>query len=40
MKTECKDFLFSCPLPGSQGKRRIDIDGVFSRPSENGLSQI
>ena len=26
MNTECNDFHFSCPLSGSQGKRRIDVD--------------
>ena len=26
MNTQCKDFQFSCPLPGSQEKRRIDVD--------------
>ena len=26
MSTQCKDDVFSCPLPGSHGKRRIDVD--------------
>ena len=26
MKTQCKDDVFSCPLPGSAGKKQIGVD--------------
>ena len=36
MNTECKDFHFSCPLPGSQEKRRIDVNFIGGTLTSDG----
>ena len=38
MSTQCTDDVFSYPLPGSRGKRRIDVDFSGGTLTSDGVS--